>query len=144
MSQRIKGQEVSVILTRDGVTENELTDISNFNAELEMEQISQGYLGMKTELKDDIFKGVKGDMELNIHSSDIFPFAQAVLDRTKRNTPDVVFNIAGVFSFPNGETVNLRISDVKFGALPFNTGSRADYVKVKLDFVAEDVAFDIG
>jgi len=137
-SQRIKGQEVAVLIVRDGSLEAELTDIQNFNFEVQTEIISQGYLGEKTNRKDDVYRGVKFDMELHLHASDWFTFLAAVLDRTKRNTPDVVFNISAVMSFPNGDTPTVLIRDVKFGAFPHSVPERGDYVKIKVEGEADD------
>ncbi len=138
MAERIRGQEVSILITRGGALEDTLVNISNFNIEWESEISSQGYLGEKTERKDDIFKGVKGDMELNLHSSDFLKFASAVRDRQKRITPDLVINITAVLFFANGETPSILVRNAKFGGMPMNVSARSDYVKFKLDFAADD------
>ncbi len=139
-TQRIKGQEVSVLITRDGALEDTLTDIIDFNVELEMEIKSQGFLGEKTNRKDDIFNGAKFDLTLQLHKQDWFNFSAAIVARAKRETPDVVFNITAVFSFPNGETPSRLLPDVKFGAIPINVTSRGDYVKVKLSGECDDIS----
>jgi hypothetical protein len=137
-SQRLKGQEVTILLVRDGQLEAELFDIMNFNAEMMLEQIAQGYLGEKTERHDEIYKGMKGDFEMHTHSQEWLPFATAIIDRAKRNTPDIVFNITAVLNYPNGQTPSILFPDVKFGALPMNIGSRGEYKKIKIDFVCDD------
>lgn len=136
--QRIKGQEVSVIIVRDAVVEAELVDIKSMSVELELETKSQGYLGEKTNRKDDIFNGVKGDMEMHLHSQEYFLFTSAIVDRAKRVTPDVVFNISAVLSFPSGETPTVLIPDAKFGANPLSISDRGDYVSAKFAFEADD------
>lgn len=136
-STRIRGQEISVLIVRDGALETTLDNIMSFNMEIETEIKSQGYLGEKTNRKDDIFNGVKGDFELHLHTQDWFTFVDAVVNRAQRNTPDVTFNISGVFNFPNGQTPTLLIPDVKWGAIPHTVGSRGDYVKIKLSFEAD-------
>ena len=142
--QRIKGQEVTLLIVRDGALEAELTDIQNFNAEFMLEQIAQGYLGEKTERHDEVYKGTKGDMELHTHSEDVFVFIQALIDRAKRNTPDVVFNISAVMAFPNGQTPTVLFPDVKFGPVPLNLPSRGEYAKFKFDFVCDDIEFQFS
>jgi hypothetical protein len=137
-AQRIKGQEVSVLIIRAGALEDTLTDIQSFNMEVQLRVLSQGYLGEKNNRKDDIYDGFKFDMELNIHTEDYFNFLGAILDRARRNTPDVQFNITGVFSFPNGQTPTLLLPDVHFGAQPIQIGSRGDYVKIKLEGEGND------
>jgi hypothetical protein len=137
-AQRIKGQEVQILVIRAGSLEDTLTDIQSFNLEVQLRTLVQGYLGEKNNRKDDIYDGVKFDMELNIHTEDYFTFLGAILDRARRNTPDVQFNITGVFSFPNGQTPTLLLPDVHFGAQPITIGSRGDYVKIKLEGEGND------
>ncbi len=137
-SQRIRGQEVSVLIVRGGELENELTDIMSFNVEVEGEIKTQGFLGEKTNRKDDIFNGIKFDMEMQLHKADFFRFMLAVIRRMKRETPDLVINISSVLSFPSGESVSVLIPDAKFGAMPVSIASRGDYVKVKLQGEADD------
>ncbi len=96
-TQRIKGQEVSIIITRGGELEAELVDVKSCEFTPQFEIKEQGYLGEKTNRHDDIFNGVKGSLELHIHSGDVFDFIQAIKDRAQRNAPDLVFNVAGVF-----------------------------------------------
>lgn len=136
--QRIKGQEVSILITRDGALEDTLTDIQNFNMDTELELIVKGYLGEKTNRKDDIFNGIKFDLELHLHKQDWFNFQAAIVSRAKRDTPDVKFNITGVMSFPNGDTPTVLLPDCKFGAIPMNVSARGDYVKVKLSGGCDD------
>lgn len=138
-AQRIKGQEVSLLIVQDGELQNTLVDIQNFNMEMSLETKEQGYLGEKTNRVDSIFNGVKFDMELHLHTQDYLSFVQAIHDKAQRLTPDVVFNITGVFSFPNGDQPELLLNDVAFGAIPQNIGARGDYVKLKLQGVCSDI-----
>ncbi len=137
-SQRIKGQEVAVLITRDGELEDTLTDILSFNTEPELEVKSQGYLGEKTNRKDDIYNGCKFDMELHLHKQVWFSFLASIVARAKRETPDLVINITAVMSFPDGSTPTVLLPDVKFGPVPHSISSRGDYVKVKLSGECDD------
>lgn len=137
-SQRIKGQEVTLIVTRGGVLESELTDVKSCEFAPQFEIKDQGYLGEKTNRKDDQYNGCNGSMEIHVHDGTIFAFLQSMKDRAQRNTPDVVFNISGIFSFPNGDTWTVTIPDAKFGATPISISDRGDYVSVKLEFAADD------
>ena len=143
-AQRLKGQEVSILVVTNGVLEDTITDIQSFNMEVQLEIKSQGYLGEKTNRKDEVYNGVKFDMELHIHTQDWFTLMNNILDRAKRNTPDAVFNITGVFSFPNGQTPTFLIKDAHFGAIPHTISARGDYVKVKLDGEADDVSISFS
>lgn len=137
-AQRIKGQEVQVIITRGGALEDTLTDIQNLTVEAEFEIKSQGYLGEPTNRKDEIFNGVKFDLDAHLHSQDYLKFLKAVRDRAQRKTPDLVINISAVLNFPNGDTPSILIPDAKFGAQPLSVSARGDYVKVKMQGEADD------
>jgi len=141
MAQRIKGQECQVVVTAGGELRDEMDAILNFNFTQKSEIKSQGYLGEKSERKDDVFMGVASDMELHISKQDIFRFAKLVKQRQTRELPDLVFNISMVMQFSNGDTPTVTIPDLKFGEIPFNIGGRTEYVKVKLTAETED--FDV-
>ena len=143
-AQRIKGQEVSILITNAGELEDTLTDIQNFNMELELETKAMGYLGEKTNRQDSIFNGVKFDFEIHVHSEDVWSFLQSLHDKAQRITPDVVFNITGVFTYPNGDQPEILLNDVSFGAVPVNIGSRGDYVKFKMQGTCEDVEIQLS
>jgi hypothetical protein len=138
--QRIKGQEVTLQMVTDAVLEDEITEIKDFEATFEMEIMSQGYLGQKTELKDSIFKGVTGKFTAHIHTSKAFDYIEKIKDKVQRKTPDTVFNLLGVFSFPNGETRSLTIPDVAWGSVPVSTGSRSDYTSFAFTFAAAEAS----
>lgn len=136
--QRIKGQEVAILIVRDSVLEESLDAIQSCNIEGEFEVKSVGYLGEKTNRKDDIFNGVKFDLECHLHNQLYFKFLKALKDRAMRNTPNVIFNISAVLNFPNGDTPVILIPDCKFGSNPIAIPARGDYVKVKLQGEASD------
>lgn len=140
-TQRIKGQEVSILVVTNGTLEDTITDIQSFEFEPEFEIISKGYLGEKTNRKDEIFNGCKGSMEIHLHTKDWFALLKKIKDRAQRIAPDTVINITATLNFPDGDTPSVTIPDVKFGANPHSVPSRPEYVKVKVDFEAED--FDI-
>lgn len=143
-AQRLKGQEVSILITNAGELEDTLTDIQNFNMELELETKAMGYLGEKTNRQDSIFNGVKFDFEIHVHTEDVWSFLQSLHDKAQRITPDVVFNITGVFTYPNGDQPEILLNDVSFGAVPVNIGSRGDYVKFKMQGTCEDVEIQLS
>jgi hypothetical protein len=135
---RIKGQETSIIVVRGNQVENTFDAIPMFNMEFESDVISVGYLGEKTERKDDIFKGVKFDFELHTSRQDWIRFLIAVHNRQKRNTPNLIINITTILEYPDGDGPQLTLPDVKFGATAMDIGSRADYVKKKLNGACDD------
>jgi hypothetical protein len=139
---RIRGQEVRVLIVRGGVLENELTDIMSFNLELEGEIKSQGFLGERSNRKDDIYNGVKFDMELQLHSGAGFAFVKAVKARQQRLDPTLIINISCVIELPSGGFASALIPDARFGPFPFNVAGRPEYMKLKLQGEADDVEID--
>lgn len=137
-SQRVKGQEVEILFVRGGTLEDTLTDTQDFEFELDIELISKGYLGEKTNRYDEIFNGVKFNGTIHTHKQDWIPFAGAIVSRAQRDTPDVVFNISAVLNYPNGDTPNVLLADVHFGAIPVTTRSRNDYVSMKIQGATSD------
>jgi hypothetical protein len=137
MSQRAKGQEVSINIVRGGVLENTFTAILNFNSEDVFEIIKKGYLGEKGDRHDFIFSESKGDFEMHLQTQDWFRFRIAVKQKATREQPDLQFNISKTLFFPNGESPTVNFNDVSFGPMPENVPARNDYVKVKVDFACD-------
>jgi len=139
MANRIKGQEVSVQLVTDGNVESEITEIMDFEGTYEFEELQQGYLGQKADDVDYIFKVISGKFSAHMHNDAAMDYAQKILDKAQRKTPDLVFNIVGVFEFPDGTTRSMTITDCAFGNIPFTVGSRGDYVKVDFQFKSKSM-----
>lgn len=137
-AQRIKGQEVECLLVVDGVPQSTITDIRNFEMEAKLEQLEEGYLGETTDRYDDIYKGIRGKMELHFENEDVFTLIASLIDRARRRTPGTQVNIKASLNFPNGDRARVLIPNVYFGALPLSFGSRTDYGNIALDFVASD------
>lgn len=136
--QRIKGQEVSVLVSVGAVPELSITDITNFNASIKVETKQQGFLGEFSDRVDMVYMVTGFDFEIHLHTQDYLKFAQAIKNKAQRLTPDVIFNITVVLQFPNGETPTVLLPDVAFGELPLNVPARADYVKSKVQGLVSD------
>ena len=141
---RLKGQEVSILVNRGGVLEDQLNEINNFTFNDLLEIITKGYLGRKTEDKDMIFKGVDGSFNLDIAAASYFRFRQATIDKAM-NLNETEINIAGVFQFPDsGDVVTLSFPNCAFGQLAHNVGARADYVSVAIPFACSEAKATFG
>ena len=133
MAQRIKGQEVVIGFTNPDGDQEGLEDITNFEAELDIETLQEGYLGETADRYDDIYHGVSGTVELHLESKDYFSFTERVQDRSERRTPaSGTFTATASFQFPNGDRVRLTFEDIFFGALPVRVPSRGEYVTVTI------------
>ena len=131
MAQRLKAQEVSIIIVRNSVVEAELTDIQDFNANILLELIQQGYIGETTDRFDEVFKGSKFDFSMHHHSQDWVTFNNALIRRARRLEIGTVINVSAVFAFPNGQTPTWIWPDSFFGEIGVNLPGRAEYMKSK-------------
>jgi hypothetical protein len=134
VAQRIKRQEVSVLIIVDSVQQDTITDVKSFEVAFQTEVLTEGYLGETTNRKDEIFNGVKGKMTLNFENQAIFTLFQSIIDRAQRRTAGTQINIKAALNFPNGERPKIFINDVFFGELPMTFGGRSEYGEVTLDF----------
>jgi len=133
VSQRILGQNVSLIIIQDSAPLQEINCIRSFSFTYELELKDEGYLGETTNRKDSVFKGIKFDMEMHSASNDIFNFVRSAVDKARRRTPGTRINVKASMTWPNGDRAVITFPDAEFGAVPVNTNSRTDYVTVKLE-----------
>lgn len=115
-----------------------ITAIQNFEMTVQLETLSEGYLGETTERKDEIYKGVSGTIEMHLESADIFDLERAVVDRARRRTPGTKINVKTTLRYPNGDRVRVMIPDIFIGSPNLRAGSRQDYVSKRIEFVASD------
>jgi len=138
VAQRIKGQEVEVLIIADGAPQMNITTVKSFEFTYQMEVASEGYLGETTNRRDSVYKGISGKMELHIENQTILTLANTIIDKARRRIPGAQINIKATLNFPNGQRPRIIISDAEFGELPFNFGSRTDYLAVTVNFEAAD------
>lgn len=130
---RLKGQEVEIRLTRAGSVENAIAAIGTFNDQVMLETKQDGFLGELTDRFDDVMRGYGFDLEFQVSEASWIDFQTAMIDRSQRSTPDVLFNVIRTDFYSNGDTLVITYMDVKFGAQPTTIASRGDFVKVKLE-----------
>lgn len=132
--QRIKGQEVEVMLVVDGAAQSTLTDIQSFEMMLDFETLEEGFLGEKSNRFDEVYKGVSGSMEMHNSSPDTFTFFEKVKQRAQRQSPGTIVNVKATMNYPSGERRRVILQDVFFDPMGIAFGSRTDYGTTKLDF----------
>ena len=138
MAQRIKGQEVELLLVSNGQPLTTIQTIRSFEFAFKTEILSEGYLGETTERQDSIFKGVRGRMEMHTDNEDILALFFAIVDKARRRVPGAIINIKATLNYPNGQRPRMLFPDVEFGELPFNFASRADYGAITLEFACQE------
>lgn len=136
MAQRIKGQDVSIQIIQGGVALVNINNIKSFDFTYDLEIKKEGYLGQTTDLRDTIFNGVSGKLDVHPENQDILIFMDAVRAKAENRTPGVQFNIKATLQFPNGQRPRIVIPNVFWGSLPFSFGSRADYGSVSMTYEA--------
>ena len=136
MGIRLKGQEVDVVVMKNGVDNRTLSEIRSFNCELKLNLMEEGYLGQTTDQYDDLFTGVKFDMEMHISKADAFTLGFDIVDRSRnrgRNpAANYQFNVKASFQFSDGTRVRILFKDLFFEGIPINVGGRGEYVTLKL------------
>jgi len=124
--QRIKGQEVSILVLKDGEIQ-QFTDIQSFDFTQEMETTEEGYLGEKANRYDDMYKGYSFNIEMHNSSPELFSFLEVLKDRAQRRTPGVVINIKATLNYPSGERARVILNDAFFDSSGINFGGRDQY-----------------
>lgn len=140
-SYRLRGQEVSVQVVKDGALLADINDVKSFEVEFQLEVMSEGYIGEFTDRRDDIFKGITGKVEFHIENGAPFDLVNAIVQRAQRRVPGTQFNVQSTVRLANGQRKRLVINDLFFGAVPFNVSSRTDYVTYSLSFEAGEGKF---
>jgi hypothetical protein len=140
-SYRLRGQEVSVQVVRDGALLADINDVKSFEVEFQLEIMSEGYVGEFTDRRDDIFKGVSGKIELHIENGAPFDLINEIVLRAQRRVASAQFNVQATVSLANGQRRRLVINDLFFGAVPVTVASRTDYVTYSLTFEAGEGKF---
>lgn len=129
MGTRLKGQEVTVGFTNPDGDQEGLDNVLSLEAELDIEILTEKYLGQTANQFDDIYNGVSGQVEIHMATTDYLLFQEKIQDRAERRTAaSGVFNASATFNFPNGERARLTFEDIFFGALPVRVNSRSDFV----------------
>lgn len=130
----IKGQEVELLLLSGTDIEDSFTAITDFSLNFDIELIEENYLGMTSAEFDEVFKGVRGDVSMQLRSKKAIQFVYKIIDKAKRRTPGQIFSFKAKMAFPNGEFVRLHLPDIHFGAVPFNFANRTQHASMKVDF----------
>lgn len=136
---RIRGHEVQLSVMVDGQRQDSLGLVRSLGITPLLEIQREEYLGETSMRRDEIFKGVSGKMEVHFEDVEVFTFARAVIDRARRQDPNVRINIKATFNFVDGGPALVLMNNCFFGEMPIGAASRTDYVTLALDFECEDI-----
>jgi len=138
MAQRIKGQEIELLIVQDNVPLTSIGDVRSLEIAAKIETLQEGYLGETTDRYDAVYKGFRGRMELHFENGDVLDFIRTLIDKARRRVPGVRVNVKATFAFPGGGRKRLLLKDLSFGEIPISFGSRTDYGTISLEFAGED------
>ena len=139
MAQRIKGQEVEMILVEDNTPLTGVADIRSFEMEAQLEIITEGYLGETTDRRDSVYRGFSGRVELHFENRDVIDLMRRLIDKARRRTAGTRINMKVTLVFPEGgDRVRVLLKNLEFGAIPLGFGSRSEYGAITLPFEGED------
>lgn len=139
---RLRGDEVQLRITRNGVLLTTLTAVKSFEVTLKIEKKSEGYIGEGTQRKDMQYMGAAGSIVFHPESQEPLQLAFAVRDRASRRTAQGAIKVNAFFfaNFPNGDRPRMSVNDMQFGDIPFNVAGREQYVAMTYDWEADDVS----
>lgn len=140
-SQRLLGQNVSLILLQNSTPLEEITCIKSFSSTAQLEMKEEGYLGETTQRFDSVFKGFKMDIELHTTSNKYITLVNQVISRARNRDQNMRMNLKAALRWPNGDRCRATYIDVQFGDIPLNVGSRTDYLTLKFDMACSEATF---
>lgn len=138
MGNRVKGQEVEIILLKDGSPLDTITTIKNFEFNFELEILKEGYMGETTDRRDTIYRGVSGKFDLHMESDAVLRLAVDVVAKARARVPGMTINLKATLNFANGDRPRIIIPDIAFGQFPFSFGGRAEYVQGTVNYEAAE------
>ena len=138
MAQRIKGQEVSLLLVEDNVPLVEITTIRSLEVAALLEILTEGYLGETTDRRDSVYRGYRGSIDIHFESREPLDFMRRLVDKARRRTAGARVNCKATFNIPGSDRVRVLLKDLAFGEIPIGFGGRAEYGTIGLSFEGED------
>ena len=129
-------------LVRAGALLAEINDIKSFEVQFEIDIMTEGYVGEFTDRRDDMFKGISGNIEVHSENGAPFDLIQAIVDRAQRRPgANVQFNAQAVLRYPTGLRKKILLNDIYFSSIPLTIGSRSDYITYKVSFEGAEYKF---
>ncbi len=136
--QRIKGQEVTVIMSIDNKVDDKVGPFTDMTATLRKEIIEGEYLGQTTTFFDDVFKGCMIELTYHMRAARILKIIDRDIKRARFQTGGLVrADISAQMAFP-GQVVPYNFLDVRFDEHPLTVSDRKSYVEGKLKAYASE------
>lgn len=134
MSERVRGQENFILITRGGVLIDRIDSITEFEYTVEADIQEESFLGETQPRFDSIAKGTTITISGQLANDEFFALQQAITAVAERRAVTLTqIDIGSSYVFPNGDLVNLAFKNCFFGAVPVTTGSREDFITWSLE-----------
>lgn len=127
----IIGQNVEIRIVTDGKLEQNITDIISASVTVNTDVLDGDYLGQEESKLREVFKNFEGEITLETFKADFFDFLDKIIQKAKGKN-SIVFTIAMIANYPNGEVVKLMFPDVKFISPSINIGGKNEKVRKTL------------
>jgi hypothetical protein len=131
--QRIKGQDCSLSVVRDG-NPTPIGVAQSATVTVDIERLEEEYLGETSMRYDSVYNGTQIEGDLHLENDAAFTFIEAVKSRAERRAGGAIrIDAAITLVFPNGKVRSILLIDLESAELPLEIGSRKDYVGFKID-----------
>lgn len=142
MGQRIKGQEIELSVVGPDGREEALGDVVSGTIEFQLDILTQGLLNETADRRDDIFRGVRLEMEVQLETGLFTDFINRIKDRAQRRAPaSDVFSALMTLEFPNGDRPRVSVDNLFFGSIPIAVGGRDEYVTLRVEAESDEGRF---
>ncbi len=130
--QRIKGQEIFIIISVDNKVNDKVGPFTDMTATLRKEIIEGEYLGQTTTFFDDVFKGCMIELTYHLRGAQMLKIIDADIKRARYLTGGLVrLDISAQMAFP-GLVVPYTFLDVRLDEHPLSVSDRKSYLEGKL------------
>jgi hypothetical protein len=141
MSKRLKGQEVTLSLVRDG-RPKPIGKFQSVTLTIDMERLEEEYIGATSMEYDSIYNGTQIESDFHLPNDEYFKFAEALKLRAERRTGGAIrIDAAIVMSMPDGSVKTFVLIDLEFAELAVEVGSRKDFVSGSIDGKTSKIRF---
>lgn len=136
--QRIKGQEVFIIMSIDNKVDDKVGPFTDMTVTLRKEIIEGEYLGQTTTFFDDVFKGCMIELTYHMRSARMLKIIDRDIKRARYLSGGLVrLDISAQMAFP-GLVVPYTFLDVRLDEHPISVADRKSYVEGKLKAYASE------
>ena len=135
---RLKGQNASIEFFTNGASQT-FGNIRSSEVELQLEILTEEYLGSSFPSKEMVYNGIKGRLTLHLDKNDKYSdLLRAALGKATDVLSETKFNVVTKIAHPGGSTIKITATDVVFDGLPLSFAGRKDYGEFTISYETGD------